>query len=65
MADPLYYGVGAPRGDGRLATVLPGMFASDFYLRPMRVWLRRLGFRAMLAGTLANFLSATIAGILL
>ena len=27
--------------------------------------LARLGFRAMLAGTLANFLSATIAGILL
>ncbi len=27
--------------------------------------LARLGFRAMLAGTLANFLSATIAGMLL
>jgi CNT family concentrative nucleoside transporter len=27
--------------------------------------LARLGFRAMLAGTLANFLSATIAGLLL
>jgi len=27
--------------------------------------LARLGFRAMLAGTLANFLSATLAGILL
>jgi CNT family concentrative nucleoside transporter len=27
--------------------------------------LARLGFRAMLAGTLANFMSATIAGILL
>jgi nucleoside permease NupC len=27
--------------------------------------LARLGIRAMLAGTLANFLSATIAGILL
>ena len=27
--------------------------------------LARLGLRAMLAGTLANFLSATIAGILL
>jgi CNT family concentrative nucleoside transporter len=27
--------------------------------------LARLGFRAMIAGTLANFLSATIAGILL
>jgi len=27
--------------------------------------LARLGFRAMLAGTLANFLSAAIAGMLL
>jgi CNT family concentrative nucleoside transporter len=27
--------------------------------------LARLGFRAMLAGTLANFLSASIAGMLL
>src|SRR5439155_24031350 len=27
--------------------------------------LARLGFRAMIAGTLANFLSATLAGILL
>jgi CNT family concentrative nucleoside transporter len=27
--------------------------------------LAKLGFRAMLAGTLANFLSATIAGMLL
>jgi CNT family concentrative nucleoside transporter len=27
--------------------------------------LARLGFRAMLAGTLANFLSATLAGMLL
>ena len=30
-----------------------------------RVDLARLGFRALLAGTLANFLSACIAGILL
>jgi len=27
--------------------------------------LARLGFRAMIAGTLANFLSATLAGLLL
>jgi len=45
FADPLYYGVGAPRGDGRLALVLPGLFANDWYLWPLRAWLGRIGFR--------------------
>jgi pimeloyl-ACP methyl ester carboxylesterase len=45
FADPLYYGVGAPRGDGRLALVLPGLFANDWYLWPLRSWLARVGFR--------------------
>jgi len=47
MTDPLYYGVGAPRGDGRPAVVLPGMFANDWYLRPLRTWLSRIGYRAV------------------
>ena len=45
FADPLYYGAGAPSGDGRLALVLPGLFASDWYLWPLRSWLGRVGFR--------------------
>lgn len=44
MTSPIYRGVAAPRGDGRLVVVLPGMFANDFYLQPMRRWLTRIGY---------------------
>ena len=43
--DPVFRGVGIPRGDGRLVLVLPGLFGSDFYLEPLRSWLRRIGYR--------------------
>ena len=52
LADPLYYGFGVPRGDGRLVAVLPGLFASDAYLWLMRSWLRRIGYRPV-ASTIA------------
>jgi pimeloyl-ACP methyl ester carboxylesterase len=45
MADPVYWA--PPRlGDGRLVAVLPGLFANDFYLRPLRSWLDRAGYRS-------------------
>jgi triacylglycerol lipase len=44
MMSPIYRGVAAPRGDGRLVVVLPGMFGNDFYLQPMRRWLSRIGY---------------------
>jgi pimeloyl-ACP methyl ester carboxylesterase len=47
IADPVYYGAGIPRGDGRLVLVLPGLFGNDWYLSPMRAWLNRLGYRAV------------------
>ena len=47
MADPVNYGFGVPRGDGRYVLVLPGMFASDTYLYPIRAWLDRIGYRAV------------------
>jgi pimeloyl-ACP methyl ester carboxylesterase len=47
MADPVNYGLGVPPGDGRYVLVLPGMFASDTYLYPMRSWLDRIGYRAV------------------
>src|SRR5712691_1059325 len=47
LSDPLYYGSGAPRGDGRLVLVLPGLFANDWYLYPLRSWLDRIGFRSV------------------
>jgi triacylglycerol lipase len=45
LASPVYYGLGLPRGDGRLILVLPGLFGNDFYLEPVHRWLRRLGYR--------------------
>lgn len=42
--DPLFYGFGMPRGDGRLVLVVPGLFGSDAYLQPLRGWLMRLGY---------------------
>jgi pimeloyl-ACP methyl ester carboxylesterase len=45
MTDPVWRGSGVPRGDGRIVQVLPGMFANDMYLQPLRRWLRRVGYR--------------------
>ena len=45
MIDPVYFGVGVPRGDGRHVLVLPGLFGNDFYLQPLRTWLTRIGYR--------------------
>jgi pimeloyl-ACP methyl ester carboxylesterase len=46
LADPVYYGAGVPRGDGRLVLVLPGLFGNDWYLQPLRSWLNRIGYRS-------------------
>jgi pimeloyl-ACP methyl ester carboxylesterase len=35
----------APRGDGQPVLVLPGLITSDRATRPMRAWLRTLGYR--------------------
>jgi pimeloyl-ACP methyl ester carboxylesterase len=45
FGDPMYYGIGAGRGDGRHVVVLPGLFGNDWYLYPLRSWLSRIGFR--------------------
>ena len=42
--DPIFYGRGVSRGDGRLVAVIPGLFGNDFYLRPLRTWLSRIGY---------------------
>jgi pimeloyl-ACP methyl ester carboxylesterase len=44
-ASPVFWGRGVPRGDGRLVVVVPGLFGNDMYLRPLRDWLRRMGYR--------------------
>ncbi|MGH7331280.1 MAG: esterase/lipase family protein [Candidatus Rokuibacteriota bacterium] len=50
LGDPVYWGWGVPRGDGHAVLVLPGLFAGDDYLGPLRLWLRRVGYTPVLAG---------------
>lgn len=44
LQDPIYWGWGVPRGDGHAVLVLPGLLGGDSYLRPLRGWLRRVGY---------------------
>jgi triacylglycerol lipase len=54
VADPTYYGVGVPRGDGRLVAVLPGLFGNDWYLQPLHLWLARIGYRPVRSSLMVN-----------
>jgi hypothetical protein len=47
---PVYYGVGVPRGDGSAVVVIPGFLKSDAYLRQLRWWLARIGYRSYFSG---------------
>jgi pimeloyl-ACP methyl ester carboxylesterase len=44
LADPAFYGIGVPRGDGKLVVVLPGLLGNDLYLQPLRRWLGWVGY---------------------
>lgn len=54
LADPTYWGWGVPRGDGHPVLVLPGLFAGDRYLEPLRDWLRRAGHTPVRSGLERN-----------
>ena len=54
LADPVYRGVGLPRGDGGPVLLIPGFLAGDASLSVMATWLRRLGHRPRRAGIAAN-----------
>jgi pimeloyl-ACP methyl ester carboxylesterase len=54
LADPIYWGLGVPRGDGRPVMVLPGLFAGDGYLQPLRDWLGRNGYAPVKSGIERN-----------
>ena len=54
FADPLFWGWGVPRGDGRTVIVLPGLGGSDEYLRAIRSWLRRIGYHTVRSGLNPN-----------
>jgi triacylglycerol lipase len=44
LADPVFYGIGVPRGDGMPVVVIPGLFGNDLYLQPLRRWLGCVGY---------------------
>lgn len=50
LQDPVFWGWGVPRGDGHSVLVLPGLFAGDRYLWPLRGWLLRVGYRPVPSG---------------
>jgi triacylglycerol lipase len=54
LVDPVFYGRGVPRGDGRPVVLLPGFLAGDYTLSTMGRWLRRLGYRPSGCGFLFN-----------
>jgi pimeloyl-ACP methyl ester carboxylesterase len=50
LADPVFWGVDVPRGDGHPVLLIPGLLANDDYLRPMSNWLGRIGYRPIWSG---------------
>ena len=48
--DPVGYGVGVPRGDGRPVLLIPGFTAGDWSLGTLARWLARIGYRPYLSG---------------
>jgi pimeloyl-ACP methyl ester carboxylesterase len=54
LADPVWHGIGVPRGDGRPVVLMPSFFAGDQILRVMAAWLRRVGYRPRFAGFVTN-----------
>ena len=54
LREPLFWGWGARRGDGRDVLVLPGLGGSDLYLRTLRHWLRRVGYNPLPSGLERN-----------
>jgi triacylglycerol lipase len=49
-ASPVYYGLGAPRGDRSAVIVVPGFMGTDHYLMEMYYWLHRIGYSAYNSG---------------
>jgi pimeloyl-ACP methyl ester carboxylesterase len=61
LADPVWRGVGLPRGDGSPVLLIPGFLAGDQSLSVMAAWLRRLGHAPRRAGISFNVACSDIA----
>ena len=53
-AAPIYYGLGAPRGDGSGVVLIPAFLLPDHYLFPLHKWLGRIGYEAFFSGVRLN-----------
>ncbi len=53
-ASSVYAGRGIPRGEGAPVVVVPGFLCSDLHLRPLRRWLKRIGYRPYSSGIRLN-----------
>lgn len=54
LVDPVYRGVGIPRGDGSPVLLVPGFLAGDESLRVLAGWLERIGYDARRSGIQFN-----------
>jgi triacylglycerol lipase len=52
--DPVVFGHGVARGDGRPVVLMPGFLAGDQTLIVLAAWLRRIGHRPYMCGFVAN-----------
>ncbi len=48
--NPVYYGLGVPKGQGEAVITVPGFLGSDRYLVEMNRWLKRIGYRPYRSG---------------
>ncbi len=49
-ASPVFYGWGAPRGDGSAVILIPGFLGTDVFLTEMHAWLKRMGYTPYFSG---------------
>src|SRR4051794_29738120 len=63
LVDPVYRGVGVPRGNGGPVMLIPGFLAGDASLTVMAEWLKRIGHRPKGSGI--RFTVAGATGLLL
>ncbi len=61
LADPVWRGVGLPRGDGGPVLLIPGFLAGDQSLSVMASWLRKIGHAPKRAGISFNVACSDIA----
>jgi len=47
--NPVYWGIGIPRGRGQAVLLVPGFMSGDLMLLEMHRWLRRIGYRSSLS----------------